>query len=129
MLSMDANDRKEIRELMTDILAAHTEKVDGQYNLIAQKLESIEAQTTRTNGRVLKLENETVPNINEKITKLNNSEMTHVLSCPITSRVLELEKDQIERKSIKKFLIAAITLLGILIGCVAAAYKIITGVG
>lgn len=53
---MDSEDRKEVREMLTDVLSGHTEKIEGQYRVIRSQLSAIEIQTTKTNGRVTKLE-------------------------------------------------------------------------
>ena len=56
---MTEKDRLETRQMFTDILEGHYQKVEGQFNLVNLKLSSIEAQTTRTNGRVTALEDKT----------------------------------------------------------------------
>jgi len=60
---MQKEDREEVRQILTDVLAGHMAKQDGQYenlNLkidnLDYKVEQIQIQTTKTNGRVTALE-------------------------------------------------------------------------
>lgn len=55
---MNKEDRAEMRELLIDVLSAHTAEVDGKFELIKQELEQIKTQTTKTNGRVTKHDTE-----------------------------------------------------------------------
>ena len=51
MKCMTANDKAELKEMINDV-------VSGRFDLIEYKLQEIKEQTTKTNGRVNKLESE-----------------------------------------------------------------------
>jgi hypothetical protein len=53
---MEAQDRLEVREMITDIIGAPLEKIEGQYRLISSQLVGIDIQTTKTNNRINKAE-------------------------------------------------------------------------
>jgi hypothetical protein len=115
---MTKADKDEMREMLTDILSGHIEKIDGKFNLIDEKLERIESQTTKTNGRVNRLETVSMD------TLIKQKE--HIINCPLNERVKTLEGDVITSKTIRKMFIQGFTILGIIGGLVFGIYEIIT---
>ena len=105
---MTKQDKDEIREMLGDVLAAHNEKIDGKFNLINEKLERIEAQTTKTNGRVNKLE--------DKTEQLKINDIEHIINCPLVSRVKTIE----ETEQFKKGELRMITILSTVTASIAA---------
>ena len=111
---MTPADKAEFSQMISSLLQVHTSETntklteingkidlrDAQFNgaldLIKLKLESIETQTTKTNGRVNKLED-------------NTYDIEHILHCPNVSRIKVIEDTQLTTKSIYKF-------IGLLIG-------------
>lgn len=55
---MTAQDRAEIRQMLSDVLLGHSEEMKGRFNVIHANLIQIKEQTTKTNGRVNALEDE-----------------------------------------------------------------------
>jgi hypothetical protein len=53
---MTAEDRTEVRTMLTDILAGPLEKINGQIKLVNSQLTDINVQTTKTNGTVTRHE-------------------------------------------------------------------------
>lgn len=45
-----------MRQMITDLLAIHTENIEGKFNVIRVELSAIKEQTTKTNGRVTRNE-------------------------------------------------------------------------
>jgi len=96
---MNKEDREEIRQLLKDVLSAHTATIDGQFNLIVSDLSHIKEQTTKTNGRVTKLE--------EQRQAALLLEASHFQNCPVAEKVEVLELDRTTRKGLTRFLISA----------------------
>ena len=114
---MDANDRAEIRQMLTDILAGHTNEINGRYNVIHSNLIQIKEQTTKTNGRVTALET--------KLDTLEKTEIQHVINCPNTKRISELENNELGRKSIYRFIGTVAFVIFSVAGLVIAVMEII----
>jgi hypothetical protein len=113
---MNKGDKEEIREMLTDILGGHLENIDGKFNVIDEKINSVIVQTTRTNGRVLKLE--------DKTQTLEIRDKEHIINCPIAERVKTLEDTRTGTKSIIRFIIQVITIAGIIGGILFGIYEI-----
>lgn len=94
MVMMTKEDKQEIREMMEDV-------VGGRFDLIDYKLTKIEDQTTRTNGRV---------------TKLESQELLHVQNCPQTVRIEKLEDNQKGNATINKWLLRGLAVISSIIG-------------
>lgn len=105
---MEKQDRDEIKEFLIQILETHTAKVDGKFDVINTKLDTITTQTTKHNGRMTKAE--------EVINYLLNREHNHGALCPQAKRIETLEHQQLTSISIKKFLVAT---LGVTVSIVA----------
>jgi len=102
---MTIEDREEMKDLMKGILSTHTAVINGQFKLIASDLTHIKEQTTKTNGRVTKLE--------EQRQAALLLEASHFQNCPIAEKVEVLELDRTTRKGLTRFLISAgATLVG-----------------
>ena len=106
---MKHEDREEVRQMLTDILSGHVEKIDGQYRVIRAQLSAIEVQTTRTNGRVTELESQVV--------KIEKDILTLPLNCNQAGEIKEIKKDLEEYRMLKKY-----PKVGILIILVAALF-------
>ena len=121
MITMNREDRTEMRELMTDIISSHTENVNGKFEVIKTELGAIKAQTTKTNGRVNSIEYE--------IEELKLNDKTHLLSCPNTKRIVLLENQEISRNSIKDFLnnswVKTVAAIGVIIALIEIGIKLI----
>jgi predicted nuclease with TOPRIM domain len=116
---MDATDRAEIRQMLTDVLAGHTSEINGRYNVIHSNLIQIKEQTTKTNGRVTALE--------DKLEKLEKTEIQHIINCPNTGRISVLETAEISRKSVFRFVsivaVVAASTAGIVIAIIELVKK------
>lgn len=96
---MTQNEITTIRTMLTDVLAAHTAEIDGKFKVIEEKLIRIEAQTTKTNGRVNRHD--------QAITDLEKADITHIANCPLESRMKVVEADVSARKSVWRFVVIA----------------------
>ena len=104
---MNHEDRNEVREMLSDILSGHVEKIEGQYHIIRAQLSAIEIQTTRTNGRVTELE--------AKVDEVEKDVLTHPANCNQAGEIKEIKRDLEEYRMLKKY-----PKVGILIIIVAA---------
>ena len=82
-LLMNKLDREEMRQLLTDVLSAHTAEIGGQFQLIKQELGQIKEQTIKTNGRVNRHD--------EELQNLKLIEKDHFVHCPNSDRLDNLE--------------------------------------
>ena len=106
---------------------------EGELKVIKVKLESIEEQTKKTNGRVTKLEDnnkDTEEKINGQMKIMNSSievlktnDIEHILHCPNLSRIKDLEDTQLTNKSILKFIVLLLSGLSALALIIIAAYQ------
>ena len=92
---MNPHDRLEVREMLTDILSGHLEKIEGQYRLMTNQLANIEIQTTKTNGRVSHVE--------EKVNDLEHDIKDHPVNCNQAKEIKEIKDDLEEYRMIKKY--------------------------
>lgn len=91
---------------LTSLMNAHFENMDD-------RLEKIEIQTTKTNGRV---------------TALEKKEISHVIDCPLNQKVRTLEDNQLTNAAIKKWIYTSIGVTGTVVAIVLTLLKIFTGV-
>jgi hypothetical protein len=76
-------------QLIDEKLKGISTLVNAHMHGITEKLERIEAQTIRTNGRV---------------TELEKKELTHVQSCPQAPLIRKLQDESLSNASVKKFI-------------------------
>lgn len=85
-------DEKELfNEKIKGLYAAISANADIQHerdNVILEKLDRIEQQTTKTNGRV---------------TILEDKELKHIIECPVQKQVDEMKEDLFEYRIFKKY--------------------------
>jgi hypothetical protein len=86
---MNVEDRKEVREMLTDIISGPLEKINGQFRLLVNQLSNIETQTLNTTGRVGEAEAEL------EILKLRIAkEIPHtIISCPQATTIETMKVD------------------------------------
>jgi len=97
---MTAQEKNDMRSMFQDMLEISITKHDEQYKLIDYKLDQITLQTTKTNGRVNKLE---------------EKELTHIITCPQNEKIRVLEDNALTNKSIRKWIVASITITAIVV--------------
>lgn len=114
---MNLSDTNEMRQLLTDVLAAHTAKIDGKFELIKQELHQIKEQTTKTNGRVTKLEDRT--------DALKIAAIEHETKGSHAERIKALEDSQLSRISILKFVASVAAVISVVASLVFALASLI----
>jgi hypothetical protein len=78
-----------------ELLNSKLETVDAKFDTIHEILIRIEAQTTKTNGRVTALET--------KVTTMSEASIQHVLNCPVKKDVENMQDDLEEYRMFKKY--------------------------
>ena len=114
---MDRNDRDEIKEILAEVLEVHAAKMNGKFKLMHQKLITIERQTTKTNGRVTDLEKDTQA--------LREADIEHLLNCPMSDRIKNIEISLIGREAIKKYVKRTAVMTSIIIGAALTVFDLI----
>lgn len=99
---MDKEMRGELRELVKDIIVAEHARTEGKFELIDNKLDNIYGQVKKTNGRVNTLE--------DKVEVIEKNEIKHYVNCPQASKIRTLEDNQLQEKSIKKWVLKMIVI-------------------
>lgn len=107
---------------------------EGELKVIKVKLESIDEQTKKTNGRVTKLEDnnkDTEEKINGQMKTMSNTidvlkanDIEHILHCPNISRIKDLEDSQLSTKSVYKFVLILLSGLSGLAIIALTAYQV-----
>jgi len=95
---MDRQTSEAVRQMLTDVIATHTEKMTGELNLIKQDLSYIKIQTTKTNGQVIRNTDDI-----QKLQQLLNKD--HFLTCPNSDRIESLENIEVGRKGVWRFVV------------------------
>lgn len=116
-MALNQNDRTEIRTMLSDLLDrikdVHAEQMRG----VNDKLERIEEQTRRTNGRVTAVE--------QKVTALEH-ELPHSMErCPQKERIQSLLDNQMTSKALSRLLIKSITITGVIVGIITSIIMIL----
>lgn len=107
---MTKEDKDGIKEILHDYIKGIVAQQDAKFDIIDFKLDAIKEQTTKTNGRV---------------TKLEEKEVLHIKECPMRPKVEALEKESNVRFGIKHFVITGIAIIATVIGAVYSTIKIV----
>lgn len=141
---MTPEEKREMNNIMEILVSKLDNKIeitnvksDAKFDIINNKLDAITEQTKKTNGRVNKLEDrlqviddgiyDKLEDVESKINTLKNNDMEHILHCPLSSKVKELEDQQISSKTMKKVIIGGITIIATIVGIILGLMKIFTG--
>lgn len=119
-------EEEQVRRLINDVMAGHMNELIGRLNVMSANLVRIEGNTQRTeshaektNGRVTKLE--------LAVVDLQKANLVHVVNCPNTEKIKNLESKETERTAVKKFawsqLVVASTIIGAVIGVLTFVFK------
>lgn len=111
------SDKEETRMLVDNVLAKYTEIIDLRFKLVYGELRHIKEQTTKTNSRTNKLEDE-VKVVDKHITN-------HAENCPAIRSVVEIEKKVDQILSVRKFIIQTLAIMASAAVIVTAVFHII----
>lgn len=119
---MNAEDRAEVRQMLTDIIAGPLNEVRGELKLANSKLGSIDNQTKITNGRVNKLE--------ERVHDLENADpepptLHTVADCAQATVIQDLRDNMISTKAIKKAIVQTLASSAAIVAVLYTIYKVV----
>jgi len=84
------------RLLIEEKFSGLTHLINARFETIEDRLERIEEQTTKTNGRV---------------TSLEHKELTHIQNCPMSPKIEKINEELAEYKMFKKYPKIALALI------------------
>ena len=87
---------KEERELIDEKFRGIASLINARFENVEDRLVRIEAQTTKTNGRV---------------TSLEHKELTHIQNCPMSPKIEKINEELAEYKMFKKYPKIALALI------------------
>jgi len=99
------------RSLLDDRFNSLTTLINAQFIASHERLEKIEAQTTKTNGRV---------------TGLEMREIKHNENCPMSAKIRKIEDDQLTNNAIKKWIVGSVGIGSAIMGMVWIIFEIVT---
>lgn len=86
---------EDYRKYIEEKFRGFTKLMDANFNNVLDKLDSIEEQTKKTNGRVTKLEQE--------VEQIKLDDINHIIKCPLNNEVKQIKDDLLEYKFMKKY--------------------------
>jgi len=111
---MNKEDKDETRQMIHDIIGKPLQEILGITSVTNATLTRLEKYTTTTTEAAAKK----IEKLEDEISNIKLADVRHVLNCPQTKRITDLENDSLTRKAIIKFMIAgaafAATIVGIL---------------
>ena len=105
---MNKEEREIFKELFNVSLLAHTNYITGKLDVLNINITQINTHLETLNGRVGKH--------SEEIEDLKTNELIHVIECPNTEKIINIEKGEVGRKSVIKFIIIGSAIMGTIIG-------------
>lgn len=96
---------EQLKALMKGIIESYSQSNSNHYEIINYKLDSIETQTTKTNGRLSEVEN--------KVKEIEIDNAKRVLTCPQNKKIEELVNSSMSILAMRKIVIRGITIAGI----------------
>jgi hypothetical protein len=106
---MTKADKDEIKGILHDYVSGVMARVDSKFEIIDLKLDRIEAQTTKHNGRM---------------TVLEMKEARHTIECPNVGKIRDLEDHVLTTKHLKKWVVGGVSIIGILMSIFFILMKI-----
>lgn len=109
--------KNELLNLVDDIIKKYDSKSSNYNEVINYKLDSIENQTTRTNGRLTELE--------RKVQEIEKDGAHRIATCPQADIISKLVENSITVNTMKKLVIRGITIAGIFFTILFALLRLI----
>ncbi len=108
---------KEVEVLINQVINKCNSKSSSAYEVINYKLDSIEAQTTRTNGRLTDVE--------KKVQNIEIDKASRLASCPQSEIIKQIHETTISTNEMRRIIIRGITLAGVFFAILFALLRII----
>lgn len=131
---MTHTDKEDLKLIMSSAVSEFAATTNGKFDVIKVELEAIKQQTTKTNGRVSKIEekiednedefNHKITEIEARLEQLKINDIEHVINCPNLSKIKSLESQISATRAIKKYIYTSIILLGAIAGIAITFFQI-----
>jgi hypothetical protein len=109
---MTNDDKKEIKEIIHDVICGYHAKIDAQNTITNSRLKTIDDHLKTLNGKTEK----TII----RVTELEKKELVHYNECPIIPKVRIIEDQLLSQTSVKKFMgimfVSGVSIGGIIVG-------------
>ena len=93
-------------------------KMDSEFSIVNISLEKILEQTTRHNNRMTKAEG--------RLKDLEDKELTHVINCPMVTKVRTLEDNSLSSKSIKGWIYKSVGITATIMSVLWIVFQLLT---
>ena len=134
---MTPEDKKDFQELFQLYLTNINGQMNSKFDIIDLKLDNIQTQVTKANGRTSKLEDSVADALRERDVnrqfqkdsnhKINNKIEEHHLQCPNSKRIETLEKESVSNEFFRKKMIQIVMITGVVSGVIFGFLKLIFG--
>jgi len=116
---MTTDERREMREMLHEILSGYQALNESQYTVMDVKLDGINKRLDTLNGKTQK----TV----ERVEVLEKAEALHTVTCPNLTRIRTIEDNQLSVKSVKTWVISSVGIASLVVGIIFVIFKMVTG--
>ncbi len=96
---------EELKKIINRVIETYQESNSNRYEIINYKLDSIETQTTKSNGRLVEVE--------KKVNDLEIDNAKRILTCPQEEKIKQLMETSMSTSVMRKIVIRGITIAGI----------------
>lgn len=111
------SDKEEIRHLIDGVLQKYTDIIDLKFKLVHSELVHIREQTTKTNSRTNKLE--------EEVKLVDKHINEHARVCPAMKEITMIEKKVEQIVSVRRFVLQSLAIMASAAVVVTAVFHII----
>lgn len=94
-MAITSRDIELFSSLLDEKLKGVHAKIDAEFTVVNMQLSQIKEQTTKTNGRVSRLE--------ENVTSLEKREIYHYTECPNSEKIESINSELMEYRIFKKY--------------------------
>jgi hypothetical protein len=108
---------EELKDLMKNVIENYHQTNSNRYEIINYKLDSIESQTTKTNGRLTDVE--------KKVADLELDAAKRILTCPQEAKIKELIETSTSTSAMRKLVIRGITIAGVFFAILFSLLKLL----
>jgi hypothetical protein len=117
-------------QLLSQQLDSMTTLVNAQFITVHDRLDGIEKQVTKTNGKVIKREEQIREILIQRERDLSNQikvDNNHILNCPMSPKLRILEDNAFSTKAVKRWIITSVAVTAGIMSTIFGIIKLIIG--